>query len=128
MREQPHDWAEIYLCEYLETCEIFTLDLNPAGVKSGYPIDLRSQPQRSNYGASADVSAAGESKPSSLQIGPNLPICRTAASYAATGCLGGHWGPPPPARKTATPTGLVQEDRQPLPRIVEKTVSLYPIS
>jgi hypothetical protein len=33
MREQPHDWAEIYLCEYLETCKVFTLDLKPAEVK-----------------------------------------------------------------------------------------------
>jgi hypothetical protein len=131
---------------------IFTLTSDQ--LRSGYPKDLRSQPQvtwpsRGLVMAHWQTNRSGWVKPSSLQIRPNLPICGLQPHMRLPdACLGGHWGPPPPARKTATPTGLVQEDRQPLPRIVadrqplprivgdrqplprivEKTVSLYPAS
>ena len=130
---------------------VFTLDLRPAKVKPSHPIVLRSQPQvirnRSLTMVHRQKNQAGESSLLASKLGQicQYADCSLICGYCLT-CLGGHWGPPPPARKTATPTGLVQEDRQPLPphrrrpsastphrrkdrqplpRIVEKTVSLY---
>jgi hypothetical protein len=89
---------------------------------------------------------AGESSLLASKLGQicQYADCSLICGYCLT-CLGGHWRPPPPARKTATPTGLVRGDHQllpriienqPLPRIVEnqplpcivEDVSLYPAS